>query len=179
MSDSYISCHYRIKTTIGISKQGAEQLQINYRKLVPYVTNNEGQLLFGYYYTCLPHQNQIQNEIEKNIYAQSRKQIAHISKVPFMSVKLGKLQRKKNAFVQKKVDVLFALDLAKSAWKDEIDTAVLIAGDSDFVPAVDEASDCGVKTVLYYYQPSYAFDLLKAVTESREITNAMYQNIIY
>ena len=43
MSDSYISCHYRIKTTIGISKQGAEQLQINYRKLVPYVTNNEGQ----------------------------------------------------------------------------------------------------------------------------------------
>ena len=153
--------------------------KINYRKLVPYVTNNEGQLLFGYYYTCLPHQNQIQNEIEKNIYAQSRKQIAHISKVPFMSVKLGKLQRKKNVFVQKKVDVLFALDLAKSAWKDEIDTAVLIAGDSDFVPAVDEASDCGVKTVLYYYQPSYAFDLLKAVTESREITNAMYQNIIY
>ncbi|HJJ38916.1 MAG TPA: NYN domain-containing protein, partial [Methanocorpusculum sp.] len=114
--------------------------KINFRKLAPYVTNDDGKLLFGYYYTCLPHQNQIQNDIEKNLYAQSRKQIAHISKVPCMSVKLGKLQRKKNTFVQKKVDVLFALDLAKSAWKDEIDTAVLIAGDSDFVPAVDGAT---------------------------------------
>jgi uncharacterized LabA/DUF88 family protein len=154
--------------------------KLNFKTFLPYITDREeGKLVFGSYYTCMPYQKQFPSEQEKELYAKKQKLVAHISKIPGMKVKLGKLQRKSTgSYIQKRVDVLFALDLARHAWRDEIDTAVLFAGDSDFVPAIEEATSCGVKTVLYYYRPSYNRDLLHAVTESYELTPSLFQQFV-
>lgn len=148
--------------------------KFDFRKFIPFAASREGVLKAGYYYTCMRHLSPNPSPYEKTLYAGQQKLVSHISKLPNMQVRLGKLQRHGNHFVQKRVDVLFALDLAKAAWKNEIDTAVLFAGDSDFIPAIEEAEQCGVKTVLYYYQPSFNRDLLKSVTESCEITPELY-----
>jgi len=148
------------------------------RKLIPFVVKNEGTLVQGHYYTCMPYQQQNPTDSEKKAYSQQRKLLQLITNLPDMTVRLGKLQRKHNSFVQKRVDVLLALDMARYAWKNKIDTAILIAGDSDFVPAIDEVMSCGVKTVLYYYQPAFNNDLLHSVTESHEITQEIYQNFV-
>jgi uncharacterized LabA/DUF88 family protein len=47
--------------------------------------------------------------------------------------------------MQKRVDVLFSVDLVRLSSKQRIDRAVLIAGDSDFLPAVAVAKDEGVQ----------------------------------
>ena len=55
--------------------------------------------------------------------------------------------RDRNAwdYEQKRVDVLLAVDLVRLSSKQQIQRAVLVAGDSDFLPAVTVAKDEGVQ----------------------------------
>lgn len=44
---------------------------------------------------------------------------------------------------EKGIDVLLALDVALGAVRDEYDVAIIVSGDTDLVPALDEAANCG------------------------------------
>ena len=50
----------------------------------------------------------------------------------------------KDVFEQKRVDVLLSVDMVRHAAAGHIQHAVLIAGDSDFIPAVEAAKESGV-----------------------------------
>ena len=151
----------------------------DYRKLIQFVTKDEGELTFAGYYDCMPYQTQNPTEEEKRLYSRKRRFIQTLSKLPRMTVRLGKTQmRDGKSPVQKRVDVLLALDVARAAWKGEVDTVILIAGDSDFVPVLDEAKLCGVKTVLYYYCPAFNNDLIRSASEAHEITPDVWKEIV-
>jgi uncharacterized LabA/DUF88 family protein len=47
-------------------------------------------------------------------------------------------------YVQKLVDVLLSVEMVRLAWSGQVKLIVLIAGDSDFVPAIEAAKDAGV-----------------------------------
>jgi|GEM_PF-3888112 len=49
-------------------------------------------------------------------------------------------------YKQKRVDNLLTVDLTRAIWKDNISEAILIIGDSDFVPAVEEANRAQILT---------------------------------
>ena len=55
----------------------------------------------------------------------------------------GRLQKivagSKVIFKQKMVDVLLSVDLVRLSWSKQIQAAILVAGDSDYVPAVEAA----------------------------------------
>ncbi len=51
-------------------------------------------------------------------------------------------------FQQKQVDVMIALDLARLALRRQVDKVVLIAGDSDFIPALRFARDEGLQVYI-------------------------------
>ncbi|VVC72258.1 NYN domain protein [uncultured archaeon] len=51
---------------------------------------------------------------------------------------------------QKGVDVRFSIDLVSLATDRRIDKAILITGDSDFIPAIQYARDQHMKIILYY-----------------------------
>jgi uncharacterized LabA/DUF88 family protein len=53
----------------------------------------------------------------------------------------------------------------------QIDRAILIAGDSDLVPAIEAARDAGVVVTLYYSPKSVHNELLQASDERVEITH--------
>jgi len=151
--------------------------EIDYKKLVPYVCNPEGILEYGYYYTCMPYQFQSPSENQKRLYSKKRRFIQYLEKLDKMSVKLGILKYQgKGIYIQKRVDVLLALDISRHSWKKEIDTAIIIAGDSDFVPVIEEAKKYGVKTVLYYYSSGNLSELISKVSESHEITLENFQD---
>ena len=57
-------------------------------------------------------------------------------------------------FGQKLVDVLLSVDLVRLAWSKQADYLVLIAGDSDFVPAVRAAKDAGAVVKVVYAKTS-------------------------
>jgi len=85
-------------------------------------------------------------------------------------VRLGKLGWVGNELVQKRVDILFAVDIVRLSWGRQIGKAILVTGDSDFVPAVLAAKDAGVLVQLYHSPNSVHDELLSAVDESFMIT---------
>ena len=55
------------------------------------------------------------------------------------------------------VDVLLSIDLVELSAKGNIATAILVAGDSDFVPAVKKAKDNGVRVILCCSASKYEY----------------------
>lgn len=126
-----------------------------------------------YYYHCRPYQSNPPTPAEKTKYAEFSKFEAYLKKIPRLDFRPGRLQRIGGTFRQKGVDVCLSVDLVKLSCKGIIDKAILITGDSDFVPAVNVAKEEGIVTILYYSKtpPMYVHnELLDACDETYEIT---------
>lgn len=76
------------------------------------------------------------------------------------SVKRGKRREKKRE--QKEVDVLLAVDMMAFGLTDRIKKAVLISGDLDFRPAVEELVRHGVVVHVWYSPTSFSEALVEA-----------------
>lgn len=108
-----------------------------------------------YYYTCMPFQSSPVTKEESERYARADRFVSNLKALPRFEIRLGRLQKLQNGnggytFSQKGVDVNLAVDLVKMSWDKQIQKAVVIASDSDFVYAVQAAKDAGVLTQLVY-----------------------------
>ena len=128
-----------------------------------------------YYYNCMPYQSSPPTQEERRRYSAMDKFIYTLQKLPRFEVRLGKLGWSGGELVQKRVDILLAVDLVRLSWDKQIGKAVLITGDSDFVPAVLAAKDAGVLVQLYYSPTSIHDELLSAVDESFQITRDLVE----
>lgn len=157
--------------------------RISYTKLGDYFSHGEERLR-TYYYDCAPYQGTPPTEEEKR-----RKQsfdrflFALQAEVPRFQLRLGRLQRVPEPdggwkFIQKKVDVLLTVDLVRLACEKQIHRAVLIAGDSDFVPAIQIARDAGTIVQLYHgNHPRPHYELLQACDDRYVIDDRMIKGI--
>jgi uncharacterized LabA/DUF88 family protein len=66
-----------------------------------------------------------------------------LKKLHQFEVKYGDLQIINGQFKQKLVDVKMSLDIVDKCFDNQITHAIIIAGDSDFIPAIMKAKDCG------------------------------------
>ena len=79
-----------------------------------------------------------------------------MERLPRYTVRLGRLayvgrsRRGGPIFEQKQVDILLGIDLVLLAAKHLIQEAILVTGDSDFIPAVTVAKAEGVLVRLYH-----------------------------
>jgi len=117
-----------------------------------------------YFYDCMPVIRK-DNEEDKRKYAEKQKFIDKIQRLPRFEVKRGKLQIIGGEFKQKMVDVLMSLDIADRCFDNQIQHAILIAGDSDFIPAIKKAKDYGAIIHLYYHPLSKHDALLDEIDE--------------
>jgi uncharacterized LabA/DUF88 family protein len=101
--------------------------------------------------------------------------ISNLKKLPRFQFRHGKLQKIQGTFRQKRVDIWMAVDLVRMASQNQIEKAILITGDSDLVPAIEAARDCGVVVVLYYSPNSRHDELLQACDERYEITRNLVE----
>lgn len=101
----------------------------------------------------------------------------NLKQLPRFEIRLGKLARYGNNFVQKRVDILMAVDLVRLSWAKQISKAILVTGDSDFVPAIQAAKDAGVLVSLYYSPLSIHDELLSVVDERFVITENLIDSI--
>jgi len=133
-----------------------------------------------YYYDCMPYQSNPPTLEERKRYAERDKFIYKLKKLNRFEVRLGRLQKIGREFKQKGVDVLLSVDLVRMSWGHQIDRAVLVTGDSDFVPAIKAARDAGVVIILYYSRkpPMYVHDeLFDNCDERYEITQELIDSI--
>jgi len=142
--------------------------------------------LFSFYYDCPPFQSHPPTGDEKTRKAKYDRFVYSLESLPRFRVRLGKLGRidkvcekcgfKTTIYKQKRVDNLLTVDLTRAVWKDNINKAILVTGDSDFVPAVEEANHAHILTHVFYLRsPKTTIhdELYTACSERTEITKAL------
>lgn len=133
-----------------------------------------------YFYDCLPYQSSPPTEEEKQRYIQAQKFIYTLQRKPRFQVRLGRLQKIPDPntlsgfnFTQKRIDVLLTVDLVRMSTEKQIQKAILVTGDSDFVPAVSAARDKGVEIWVWFGRTQHSTihdELLGECDECRELT---------
>ena len=159
-----------------------KEVRIDFEKFSDKICEQDERLR-TYYYYCMPYQSTPPTEKERERYARADKFIYNLRRLKRFEIRLGKLIYIPSIkdFIQKRVDVLLSVDLVRMSWDHQIDKAVLVTGDSDFVPAIKAAKDAGVLTVLYYsraHPQLGAFDeLLYECDEQFEITQELIDSV--
>jgi uncharacterized LabA/DUF88 family protein len=144
-----------------------------------------GTLLRTYYYDALPYSPPRPTEEDLSLLGAKRRFFNALRREPKIMVREGRTARSwdrlRGEFVyeQKFVDVLLAVDLVSLSAKQRIDVAVLITGDSDFVPAVEAAKSEGVQVRLVCAPEKRDVhrDLLTAVDEVVVLDAAMVEAV--
>lgn len=139
-------------------------------------------ILRTYYYNCPPFQSPDATDEERQRFARAQSFFRALDRLPRYEVRLGRLARRgvdeqgQPVFVQKRVDIMLGVDLALLCGKNQITHAALLAGDSDFIPAVVAAKSEGVLVRLYHGNNCHK-DLWDCVDERIPITKAFVDAI--
>jgi uncharacterized LabA/DUF88 family protein len=144
--------------------------------------------VFTFYYDAPPFQSDPPTDEEKKKKAGFDKFEYSLRCLPRFQVRLGKLSRvdtecekcghTATKYKQKRVDNLLTVDLTRAIWKDSIRKAILVTGDSDFVPAVDEANRAQIPTHVYYLNSGNTTihdELYLACSDRTEITKELLE----
>lgn len=106
---------------------------------------------------------------EQTAYSKMEKFINHLTSLPKFEIKLGRLQKielkKGVSFNQKGVDIMLGVDLAKMSWDKQIQKAIIITADSDFVYAIKSAKEAGISTHLWYYNGKGRWNVNRTLTD--------------
>jgi len=76
------------------------------------------------------------------------------------------------------VDVLFACDLVRLCARNVVEKAIIVAGDADFVPAVEIARKELVITKLFYYPGRCSPHLYDVCDEREKLTQDLIDSVI-
>lgn len=142
---------------------------IDFGKLADKMANG-ANILRTYYYNCLPYQSRPPSDQERGRFDNARRFHHALAMLPRFEVRQGRLEFRGNTidgspiFEQKRVDIMLGVDMVQLAAKGHIQQAVLLAGDSDFIPAVTVAKSEGV-LVRLYHGGSCHIDLQREVDE--------------
>jgi len=109
------------------------------------------ELLRTYYYHCLPYKSPSPSPEEAERFARKQRFFHALSRLDRFEVREGTLALRgwdrstgKPILEQKRVDIKLAVDLVLLAVKHQITRAVIVTGDSDFLPAIQAAKNEGV-----------------------------------
>ena len=154
--------------------------RINYHGLSEILTGDR-ELLRTYYYDALPFQSNPPTPEDENKMEASRRFINALQMLPKYQIRLGRLEHRgtvggRPRFEQKQVDILLGVDLVHLAAKGHITHAILVAGDSDFIPAISMAKAEGVVVSLYHGNV-YHMDLMREVDEHYQIDERLISQI--
>ncbi len=131
-----------------------QSISIDYQAFSALVSG-DADILRTYYYHCASYQSNPPTDEERARYSSQRSFFASLEKLPRYTVKLGRLavrydRQGNRRFEQKQVDILLGVDLVQLAAKQNIQEAILVAGDSDFIPAIRAAKAEGVLVKLFH-----------------------------
>ncbi len=111
-------------------------------------------LLRCYFYYCPPWMSPEPTESEKRRMEEHVQLMEEMESMERWAVRLGKLQRRweghREYFEQKRVDVLLSVDMVRHSAAGHIQHAIVVAGDSDFIPAIEATKESGATVTLWY-----------------------------
>lgn len=132
-----------------------------------------------YVYDALPYQGSPPTREESERVGKKQEFFNKIESYPSTEVRQGKQKLREWGFIQKAVDVLLAMDMITISVKRQIQKAVLISGDADFVPVVKACKNEGVSVTLYCSARTPVDELGKACDERYYITRELIDKVRY
>jgi uncharacterized LabA/DUF88 family protein len=140
-----------------LTKNEFNSARIDFSRFASRIAQNQsGEILRIYYYHCLPYQHNPPLPDEKTRFSKRQNFYSTLERLPRFQVRLGKLEyrgEKKDGspiFEQKRVDMLIGIDMVLLSATRQIETAILVAGDSDYIPAIEIIKQHGVLAVLWH-----------------------------
>ncbi len=156
-----------------VLKEYFNEVDLDYNKLSLTICKRiNAERLRTYFYHCMPIIRG-GNKKDEDKHAGMQKFITKLKRLPRYEVKLGRLQFIGGQFKQKMVDVLMSLDITKMSYDKQIQHVALIAGDSDFVPAIKTAKNNGAIVHLFYHPFTVHNELLDEIDELHPITKEL------
>jgi uncharacterized LabA/DUF88 family protein len=149
--------------------------KIDFSLVGPVLTENLDILLRTYYYNCPPYQSANPTDRERLFVRNADRFYHRLRQLGSFELRLGRLAFRgfsqdsgERIFEQKRVDVQLAVDLLTLSFSRQITTAVIVAGDSDFIPVLEAAKLQGVRVVVCHgvRNPAHR-ELLEAADEPR------------
>ena len=163
-------------------KDEFKSARIDFEKLVQRMAGNR-EILRSYYYDCEPYQSNPPEAGERERFSRAQKFHYALNTIPRFQVRRGKLAKRgvngqgNPIFVQKRVDILMGVDLVLAAAKSSITDAAILAGDSDFLPAIEAAKPEGVVIHLFHGERPHA-DLVAQSDERIRFDQAFVDSIL-
>lgn len=162
-------------------------VKISYRALSDKIAkciHPDTDILRSYYYNCLPYKSNPPTQDESERFASMQDFFDAINRLPRFVVRLGRLARRgPNAngryfFEQKMVDVFLSIDLVHLSAKGSITHAAIVAGDSDFVPAIEMARNESLS--IWLFRGARVHNSLRDVADERvSITRDFVDSILW
>ncbi|MCH8195523.1 MAG: NYN domain-containing protein [Chloroflexi bacterium] len=141
----------------------------------------DADILRTYYYHCPPYQGNPPTLEERTRYAAKRSFFTALERLPRFAVRLGRLEKRgvppNVRYEQKRVDILLCVDLVHLAAKSQIQQAILLAGDSDFIPAVVAAKSDGVLVRLFHGDRPHT-DLWQEADDRIRINQSLVDSVL-
>ena len=155
-------------------------VRLNFQRMADVLTP-DSSLLRAYYYDCPPYQDNPPSADQRNRYQERRKFFTALNRLPRFEVRLGRLERRQGPdgrprFEQKRVDILLGVDMVQLAAKQRIEQAILITGDSDFIPAISVAKSEGVLVRLFHGDNCHS-ELWQEVDERVKFTQEFIDSV--
>jgi uncharacterized LabA/DUF88 family protein len=138
--------------------------KINFKKMLTLLTENK-LLVSTFYYNA-----SLNRGVDESKYWEQQKFFDFLRKIPDFKVVLCRMRKHKRdgkiTFDVKGDDVYLAVDLVSGAYENQYDTAIIISGDEDFVPAIQKAQKLGKKVVNAYFKSTSSSYLKHICDES-------------
>jgi len=134
--------------------------RIDFQKLFKLLIK-DNLLISAFYYNA-----PLNIKVNPKTYWEQQKFFNELRKIPNFKVILCKLRKHKRkdgnyVFDVKGDDVHLAVDLVSGAYENLYDTAIIVSGDEDFVPAIKKAQKLGKKIINAYFKSSSSASLKK------------------
>ena len=138
--------------------------KINFQKFLRLLTKDK-LLISTYYYNA-----SLDISINQMKYWEQQKFFDMLRKLPNFKVVLCRMRKHKKErkfiFDVKGDDIYLAVDLVSGAYENIYDTAIIISGDEDFVPAIQKAQKLGKKVINAYFKSTSSNYLKHTCDES-------------
>lgn len=130
-----------------------KHLKLNLVRFSLYLAEKQGlECAHIFYYTAPPFQGEPPTLLESQLRAGYDSFTEKLSQDSRITIREGRLQKIGSTFTQKGVDTLLTMDLCEETVSRKINTIILLAADTDFVPVLNHLrANKGIKVILYYF----------------------------